>query len=224
MTLSIVKPSKNIKKNVGNKTFFLLYSDYYLKMSDFMKKCIVFLISFLLITVISCSGSKNTVKETGDTPTARDKISVPDTKADKPEEVRKPELPVEKTPKRDETRHAEPVPVKRDLNLKTIYFDFDRFDIRPDAKRTLIENARILQESSDISFLIEGHCDERGTLEYNLALGEKRAQSTRNFLIIYGIASSRITTISYGEEKPADFNHNERAWARNRRCAFVLKE
>ena len=189
-----------------------------------MKKCIVFLVSFLFITVIGCGGSKETVKDVGEIPAAAEKVVVPETKVDKPEEVKKPEAPVRRQPEREETRRAEPVPVKRELNLKTIYFDFDRFEIRPDAKRTLLENARLLQEISDAAILVEGHCDERGTLEYNLALGEKRAQSAKNFLIIYGIASSRISTISYGEEKPADYAHNERAWARNRRCAFVLKE
>lgn len=106
--------------------------------------------------------------------------------------------------------------------LKTIYFDFDRYDLRPDAKRTLEENARVLKENPTWHVLIEGHCDERGSNEYNLALGEKRARAAMEYLIMLGIEPERLSIISYGEERPVDPRHNEEAWAKNRRCEFVV--
>ena len=104
--------------------------------------------------------------------------------------------------------------------LRTIYFDFDKSDIRMDASGTLAANAELMSRYEDLNILIEGHCDERGTIEYNLALGDRRASATRQALIERGIAGSRIQTISYGEERPADPGHNESAWSKNRRAEF----
>jgi peptidoglycan-associated lipoprotein len=104
--------------------------------------------------------------------------------------------------------------------LKTVYFDFDSSALRPDALRTLAENAELIKQAPGIFIQIEGHCDERGTQDYNFALGEKRALSVREHLIRLGVDGSRLITISYGEEDPVDPGHNEAAWARNRRCEF----
>ncbi len=106
--------------------------------------------------------------------------------------------------------------------LKTIHFDFDKFDIRPGDAEILKENAAVLKKYPNLKIQIEGHCDERGTEAYNLALGERRATSTKNYLISLGISPDRITTISYGEERPLDPGHNEEAWAKNRRAQFVI--
>lgn len=106
--------------------------------------------------------------------------------------------------------------------LKTIHFDFDKYDIRPKDAEILKENAAVLKKYPNLKIQIEGHCDERGTEAYNLALGERRANSTKNYLISLGIAPDRITTISYGEERPLDPGHNEEAWAKNRRAQFVI--
>lgn len=106
--------------------------------------------------------------------------------------------------------------------LKPIYFDFDRYDLRPDAKETLRENAKVLKENPTWKILIEGHCDERGSNEYNLALGEKRARAAMQYLIKLGIDPDRLSIISYGEERPVDPRHCEEAWAKNRRCEFVV--
>ena len=100
--------------------------------------------------------------------------------------------------------------------LKDIHFDFDRYDIRPSDAAILKENAALLNKFTNVKIQIEGHCDERGTVEYNLALGERRATSAKNYLVSLGVASVRISTISYGEEKPLDPSHNEEAWAKNR--------
>jgi peptidoglycan-associated lipoprotein len=104
-----------------------------------------------------------------------------------------------------------------------IYFDFDRSDLKPETQEILKGKAEWLRNNFGESVIIEGHCDERGTNEYNLALGDRRAQSAKNFLKDLGIAESRLTTISYGEERPADPRQNEDAWSKNRRAHFVLE-
>ena len=103
-----------------------------------------------------------------------------------------------------------------------IFFDFDRSDLREDARQTLQTKAEALRQFPDIRIRIEGHADERGTVEYNLALGERRADAARAYLIDLGIDSDRMTTISYGEERPAVDGHNEAAWSQNRRDEFVI--
>ena len=104
--------------------------------------------------------------------------------------------------------------------LKVVYFGYDRFDLTAEAMDTLRENADKIKQVTNVSIQIEGHCDERGTQGYNLALGEKRALSTRAHLINLGVDGNRLTTISYGKEEPADPGHTEAAWAKNRRCEF----
>jgi peptidoglycan-associated lipoprotein len=107
--------------------------------------------------------------------------------------------------------------------LKDIHFDFDKYDIRPGDAKTLDSNAGWLKSNPNHLVLIEGHCDERGTNEYNLALGERRAKSTMNYLVSQGVQASRITIISYGEERPLCTEHNEECWAKNRRAHFLVK-
>lgn len=103
-----------------------------------------------------------------------------------------------------------------------IYFDFDKSDLRPEAQAILKKKAEWLKKHPEFFLKIEGHCDERGTNEYNLALGYRRAQAAKNFLVSLGVSPDRIRTISYGEERPADPRHNEEAWAKNRRDEFKL--
>lgn len=104
--------------------------------------------------------------------------------------------------------------------LQAVYFDYDSFSLRSDALEALRRNADMLSQLPNVIVQVEGHCDERGTQEYNLALGEKRALATREHLIKLGISGNRIVTISYGEEDPADSGHSESSWAKNRRCEF----
>jgi len=106
--------------------------------------------------------------------------------------------------------------------LKDIYFDFDRYDLKPDARATLKANADWLKANPSARAEIEGHCDERGTNEYNLALGAKRAQAARDYLITLGIAKGRLSTESYGEELPVCKEQNEGCWQKNRRDRFVV--
>ena len=106
--------------------------------------------------------------------------------------------------------------------LRDINFDFDSFTIRPDAREILKVNADYLLKHRMSSIVTEGHCDERGTAEYNMALGERRAQETKKFLVNLGVKESMIKTVSYGEERPLDPASNEEAWAKNRRAHFVV--
>jgi peptidoglycan-associated lipoprotein len=102
-----------------------------------------------------------------------------------------------------------------------IHFEFDKSRLLSEAKEILRRKARWLKANSDVSVIVEGHCDERGTNEYNMALGDRRAQSAKSYLVDLGIARRRLTTISYGEEKPLARGHNQEAWAKNRRAQFV---
>lgn len=106
--------------------------------------------------------------------------------------------------------------------LKNIYFDFDRYDLRSDTRGTLKANADWLKENPGARLEIEGHCDQRGTTEYNLALGAKRAQAARDYLVTLGISRERISTVSYGKELPACRDKNEGCWQKNRRDRFVV--
>ncbi len=108
--------------------------------------------------------------------------------------------------------------------LKTVYFDFDKYDLREDTVATLKENAQWLRENPSFDILLEGHCDERGTIEYNLELGAKRAAAVKNYLATIGLEVSRFKTMSYGEEKPVDLGHDEDAWAKNRRVEFIIEK
>jgi len=123
-------------------------------------------------------------------------------------------------------RPTEPAvkPLDFDEKVQTIYFDFDKSDIRADQTANLEGNANYLKEHADLKICVEGHCDERGTEEYNFALGQRRASSVREFLISRGVAAERLSIVSKGEEEPADPGHNEAAWAKNRRAMFLVTQ
>jgi peptidoglycan-associated lipoprotein len=106
--------------------------------------------------------------------------------------------------------------------FETIYFDLDSYVLRQDARDALGNNAKWLLKKSTGTVRLEGNCDERGSDEYNLALGEKRANAAKSYLVTLGVPADRLTVISYGKEKPVDPGHNEAAWAKNRRVDFVI--
>jgi peptidoglycan-associated lipoprotein len=106
--------------------------------------------------------------------------------------------------------------------LEDIHFDFDKSNIRQDDRKILSRNAAYLSKNKNVKIVIEGNCDERGTAEYNMALGERRADEAKQYLVNLGIDGKRITTISYGSEKPLDPGHDEDAWAKNRRDHFAI--
>ncbi len=107
-------------------------------------------------------------------------------------------------------------------DLRPAFFDLDSYSLRDDARTALDANARALREHSGARVTIEGHCDERGTAEYNLALGERRAVAAKTYLVSLGIAPDRVRTVSYGKEFPFDPGQDEGAWAKNRRAHFVI--
>lgn len=109
-------------------------------------------------------------------------------------------------------------------SLNPVPFDFDMYNITPEAREALIKNAEWIQANPDKEILIAGHCDERGTVEYNLALGDKRAKAVRDYYYRAGIKYERMATISYGKEKPLDTGQNEEAWAKNRRAETLIKQ
>jgi peptidoglycan-associated lipoprotein len=120
-----------------------------------------------------------------------------------------------------DTMKSETVPSHMDLaGMENIYFDFDQFTLSAEARKTLAENAKYLKANSGTQVVVEGHCDERGSDEYNLALGESRALAAKNYLVSLGVSAKQLSVISYGEEKPAAMGSNEEAWAKNRRAEF----
>ena len=108
-------------------------------------------------------------------------------------------------------------------DLMDVFFDYDKSDLSADSRDRLANDAKLLKAASGVKIVVEGHCDERGTNEYNLGLGERRANSVKNYLVSLGISASRIRTISYGEEKAFSSGHNEGAWKQNRRAHFDLQ-
>ncbi|MHB8653549.1 MAG: peptidoglycan-associated lipoprotein Pal [Terriglobia bacterium] len=108
-------------------------------------------------------------------------------------------------------------------DLKDAYFDLDQSDIRPDAQQTLTADADVLKSNPNVNVTIEGHCDERGSEEYNLGLGDRRATAVKNFLVNLGIPADRLTTISYGKDRPQCTESTEDCWQKNRRAHFTMK-
>jgi peptidoglycan-associated lipoprotein len=112
--------------------------------------------------------------------------------------------------------------LNRESPLKPVFYDLDSSDLSADAQQALQGNADLLHKNGTWQITIEGHCDERGTAEYNLALGERRANTARDYLVSLGIPATRLKTVSYGKEFPFDSAHNEAAWSKNRRAHFVI--
>jgi peptidoglycan-associated lipoprotein len=155
-----------------------------------------------LVPVLSGCGSKKQVP-----PPAPTRKEAPQAETVKPAPQEKP---------------AEVAP--RGEGFEDINFDYDKYSLTPTALRILSKHAKELAGNPEWTVRIEGHCDERGTVEYNLALGEKRAAAARAFLIEYGVPAENITTVSYGKERPKDARPNEEGWAINRRAEFHVSK
>ncbi|MBI5188452.1 MAG: peptidoglycan-associated lipoprotein Pal [Nitrospirae bacterium] len=153
-------------------------------------------------------------------------IVAPQETREKAAEVKPEERITEQQIAKVETKEVEtPKYIEERGVFEDIHFDFDKYDIRPDAKPALQTTASWLLKNTSAKILIEGHCDERGTNEYNLALGDRRAKAARDYLTALGVTSGRIEMISYGEERPLCKEQTEDCWAKNRRAHFVvLKE
>ena len=134
------------------------------------------------------------------------------------------QTPVEEEPDvRDETQKWVDPNIEYKDTFRNIHFAFNKYNVDGTARGTLEGIARLLKRNPDWEVLIEGHCDERGTPEYNLSLGENRAQSTKRYLVQLGVNEDRFQTISYGEERPIAFGHNDDAWGKNRRAQFRVE-
>ncbi len=138
-------------------------------------------------------------------------------------EITKPPAPAEQPVKPAETTPP-PDQSTKEMVFADIFFDYDKANLREDARLTLEGNARMLVQRPEVKLLLEGHCDERGTVEYNLALGDRRAQSVKTFLVEFGVDAGRVTTISYGEERPFAQGHDESAWSLCRRVHFATQK
>ena len=136
------------------------------------------------------------------------------------EEAPPPPPPVELV----EEEPVEEVPVVKMPVLNDVFFDYDKAALSDESKRILADNATQLRESDEVTITIEGHCDERGTVAYNLALGERRANAAKDYLVSLGVGASQVKTISYGKERPFDPGHTEAAWAKNRRAHFLIDQ
>jgi peptidoglycan-associated lipoprotein len=187
-----------------------------------MKKIVILTLSCLLVFAFLASCRKKVEEVPPPPPPAPQPAQV--------EEQPVPEKVVEAPPVVQEPKLTEEeIFLKKSLEemntevpLQMIHFDFDRYFIRDDAKPVLEANAQWLKKFGTIKILIEGHCDERGTEEYNMALGDKRARSTFDYLTSLGISPERIKTISYGESQALDPGHNETAWQLNRRAELRI--
>lgn len=167
----------------------------------YMRKPMFGIVACVAIVTLASMGCSSTAPDAGlDTPPTTD---------------------VETPPPPPPPTTVDPPPPPEEVVLATVYFEFDRHKLDSDARGLLSANARVMKDNDDVMVLIEGHCDERGSEEYNLALGEKRANSVRDYLVDLGVSADRIQTLSYGEERPAMTGASESSWSLNRRAAFV---
>ena len=179
------------------------------------------LMMILAVAFAGCA-STPTVGETA--PAGPSAASTPRTSGPPPTPPRPQEARVEPRPvptERDVTPSG-PMPGGAVSPLKDVFFDYDRAALTDEAKRALNQNATWLKANAQARLTVEGHCDERGTAEYNLGLGDRRAKAVREYLVAAGIDGSRIRTISYGKERPFNPAHDESAWRENRRGHFVV--
>ncbi len=173
---------------------------------------VLFVFSLCLIFLISLSAC--TKKKAADTPA--DDAEVTSTTPPPP-----PEPEVEEA-----VMETEPVD-ERDMKIPVlgdVFFTYDSSKLTSEAKRALQKNATQLKDASEADVTIEGHCDERGTIAYNLALGERRAKAAKDYIVSLGVPAKRVKVISYGKERPFDPGHNEAAWSKNRRAHFVVSQ
>ncbi len=187
-----------------------------------MRKGLILWILFLAVAfMFACCAKKPVQKEVQKKPAVEKEVKKPQEKS--AEETLKGEGLKEKKVEEAELKEkAGPTEEEMKILKKRIHFAFDSSDLTEDSRVILKKKAQILLKYPNIKVIIEGHCDERGTNEYNLALGERRAKAAYEYLILLGVDADRMKIISYGEERPLDPRHNEEAWAKNRRDEFRI--
>lgn len=181
----------------------------------------LFVIVMLTVTGLACGGKKPPVARPTPPPPAADATAPPRPPAP-PEPVREPVIVPPEPVRADNITSSSLDDLNRQAPLKPAFFDYDSSDLTKAGQAALDENATLLKRNATWAVTIEGHCDERGTAEYNLALGERRAVTARTYLVSLGISADRLRTVSYGKEFPFDPGHDESAYAKNRRAHFVI--
>lgn len=187
------------------------------------KKIALILCLVLTLAVFSPACKKKQTGETVPDPDAQQPVETPeptDQDATEPEQIK------DFVPTAPEVQqiNQSAAAINERGELKTIYFGYDKDELTDAARSTLRQNANWLKASPQWNVVLEGHCDERGTIEYNLALGQRRANSVRSYMASLGVDASRVRTVSYGEERPVDNGHNEAAWAKNRRAESKVED
>ncbi|MGH9384873.1 MAG: peptidoglycan-associated lipoprotein Pal [Vicinamibacterales bacterium] len=175
----------------------------------------------LVLAAIGCSKKKPPVARPIPPPAATS-AAKPTTPPPPPRPITEPVV-VPPEPLRDEAIGSKSLDeLNRESPLQPVYFELDSFDVSGEGQQALQGNAKVLKQFPSWQITIEGHCDERGTAEYNLALGERRALAAKTYLVSLGIPADKVRTVSYGKEFPFDPGHDDGAWAKNRRAHFVI--
>lgn len=180
------------------------------------------LVMILPVMLFTASCSKKVVQSQQESMTGPEVRKAPDRPA---EEAKKPDGRLEEDRLRTEAAAREAAARKAALAAfvgENIHFAFDSFLLSDQARQILVSKAEYLRTNPEITVTVEGHCDDRGTSEYNIALGERRAESVKRYLGDLGIGTHRLNTVSYGEERPIAMGHDEDSWAKNRRAQFVI--
>ena len=173
-------------------------------------------------TLAACHKKAAPVARPAPPPTTTSQNTAPTPPPAPPEPVREPSIVPPEPVRDDAISSASLDDLNKNSPLKPVFFELDSSDLSAVAQKSLDENAALLKRYSSWTVTVEGHCDERGTAEYNLALGERRAIAARAYLVSLGIPADRVRTVSYGKEFPFDPGHDEGAWGKNRRAHFVI--
>ena len=184
-------------------------------------KALIVLIVLLSVVVAACNKNKPPVARPMPPPDTTASNTAGEAPPPPPKPVMEPAI-VPPMPAEDAIGSKSLDDLNRDSPLRPLFFELDSSDVSADGQQVLQANAAVLKKYPGMQVTIEGHCDERGTAEYNLALGERRALAAKNYLVSLGIAADKVKTVSYGKEFPFDPGHDDSAWKNNRRAHFVI--
>ncbi len=184
-------------------------------------KALIILVVLLAVVVGACKKKTPPVVRPQPPAAVSNNTNPPPPPPEPPKPVAEP-VPVPPMPMEDTIGSKSLDDLNRDSPLRPLFFDLDSSDVNAEGQQVLQANAAVLKKYPGMQITIEGHCDERGTAEYNLALGERRALAAKNYMVSLGIAADKIKTVSYGKEFPFDPGHDDAAWSKNRRAHFVI--
>lgn len=176
----------------------------------------------VMVGAVACGGNEPPPQTEPEGPSEEELAQMREDSIRRAEAQREAERRAEEEARRAEEERQRRIAEARDLLTERVFFEFDRSRITPQAEQLLEEKAEILRQSPQVRLRLEGHADERGSNEYNMALGSRRAESVLDFFESYGLSANRFETVSYGEERPLVDESNEEAWAQNRRVEFVI--